>query len=596
MCGITGYFGRGDETVLREMTGSLSYRGPDDEGFFVSDGIGLGHRRLSIIDLAGGHQPLANEDGNIRLVFNGEIYNFQDLRKHLGGHRFSTRTDCEVIVHLYEEYQEGFLDYLNGMFAGALWDGKKLILFRDRLGQKPLYYSFVNQTLVFGSEIKALLKHPSTGGKLDRASLAKYLAYEYVPAPDSIFEGVKKLRPGEYLVCCGGKIEVKKYWEVKFEESNLSKEDYLWDLDKRLEKSVKDRLISDVPLGVFLSGGIDSTAIAHYAQKNSSQKIKTFSVGFADSSFDESRYIHQAVKHLGTEHHEQILSSRDCLDLIPQIAEFLDEPLADASIIPTYLLSKFTRQKVKVALSGDGADELLMGYPTFQVHKLAQFYRLLPFKGLIKSAVDCLPVSFNNISLDFALKRFVSGFEYPPEIQNQIWLGSFNEGQIGRLLGHSVDVYGNIGSDFNCLEHRLIYQYLKNYLQDDILVKTDRASMANGLEARAPFLDHGLVDFINSVPVKFKLKGFCSKYLFKELMKDKLPREIVYRKKKGFGIPVARWIRGDLREFTLDMLSEEKIKREGVNAQPFMRPALLEVNTVWLKTYWNQVKASMGTP
>ena len=546
MCGITGYFGEGNREILKKMTDSLRHRGPDDEGFYIGERIGLGHRRLSIIDLEGGHQPMTNEDKTIWVVFNGEIYNFQELKEKLEkqGHQFKTKSDTEAIVHLYEEKEEEFLEELNGMFAIALWDEKKekLILARDRLGEKPLYYVVFNQNLVFGSELKALLAHPLVKKELDLGSLAKYLIYEYAPAPHSILKDIYKLCPGEYLVYKNNQASVKKYWEISFDKNpeNLTKDEYLGELEKRLEEAVKKRLVADVPLGIFLSGGLDSTSLAYFAQKNSSKRIKTFSIGFVDRSFDESEYARQAARFLKTEHYEKILEPKDCLNLIPQIADFLDEPLADASLVPTYLLSQFTREKVTVALGGDGGDELFMGYPTFQAYRLDRIYQKIPSwlrNYFIQPLIKNLPPSFNNISFDFRLKRFIAGSSFRPEIKNQIWLGSFEPAQLRDLLAPSIyqqiklnKIFEDIenyleGVKSKSIENRLIYLYLKNYLQDDILVKTDRASMAVGLEVRAPFLDYTLVDFINSLPTEYKLRGFKTKYLFKELMKNKSLRE-----------------------------------------------------------------------
>ena len=597
MCGITGYFGQGNQGILKKMTDSLKHRGPDDQGFYIKDNLGLGHRRLSIIDLDTGRQPMANENKSVWLIFNGEIYNFKELKEKLikKNHQFRSQSDTETIIHLYEEKGEDFLKELNGMFALALWDElkQKLILARDRLGQKPLYYSLNNQTLVFGSEIKALLKHPAIKRELDLNSLTKYLIYEYIPVPHSIFKNIYKLGPGEYLIYQNNDLEIKKYWNIKF-DSRLpisSFQDCLQEFEEIFEEAVRMRLISDVPLGIFLSGGIDSTAIAYYAQKNSTEKIKTFSIGFTDQSFDESKYARQAAKFLGSEHYEKILEPKDCLDLIPQISEFLDEPLADASIVPTFLLAKFTRQEVTVALSGDGGDELLMGYPMIQAHKLARIYQKIPKvfrEKIITPSVNRLPVSFNNISFDFKLKKFVSGFEYQPEIRDQIWLGSFSPKQLKQLFPSQI--YQEIKSNNHFeeiknylklvkeepLENRLIYLYLKNYLQDDILVKTDRASMAVGLEARAPFLDYQLVDFINSLPVDYKFRGWQTKYIFKKMMEDKIPKNIVYRPKKGFGMPIAKWMNKELRNFTLGLFEEARIKNQGIFDYSYVKQLLEE--------------------
>lgn len=605
MCGIVGFLGQGDQETLRKMAEAVKHRGPDDEGFYNwqrgskrktdfsfptertdyteynSHNLYLGHRRLSIIDLSTGRQPLANEDKSVWIVFNGEIYNFLELRKDLEkkGHKFETQTDTEVIVHLYEEEGENLLEKLNGMFALALWDQKekKLILARDRLGQKPLYYSLINNTLIFGSELKALFEHPLIEKEIDLDSLNKYLIYEYVPAPQTIIKGVKKLEPAQVLVYKDYQLKLYKYWEVKFNQSENQK-DYLIKFENLLEESVKKRLIADVPLGVFLSGGIDSSTIAYFAQKNTSHKIKTFSIGFTDKSFDESVYANRVAKFLKTEHFHQTFTPPDLLSLIDDIAEINDEPLADASVIPTYLLSKFTRQKVTVALAGDGGDELLAGYPTFQALKFAKLFRSFPHlaRRAIQKAADYLPVSFDNFSFDFRIKRILSGYDFSPEIQNQIWLGSFRPEENRELFLKETANQIDFKESFSItqklieetkkepLENRLIYLYLKQYLADDILTKADRASMFTSLEVRAPFLDYKLVEFINSLPYHLKLKGWTTKFSLKELMRDKLPENIVERPKKGFGLPIAKWLTNELKDFAFDLLNEKKIKEQGI--------------------------------
>ena len=581
MCGITGYLGQGNEEILRRMTDSLRHRGPDDKGFYFNDNIGLGHRRLSIIDLNTGHQPISNEDKTIQLIFNGEIYNFIELRKDLEkkGHQFQTNTDTEVMVHLYEEKGEDFLKELNGMFAIALWDErkKKLILARDRMGQKPLYYSLINNTLIFGSELKSLFHHPLIKKDIDFNSLNKYLIYEYIPTPQTIIKNVNKLEPGHFLVYQNKELKKSSYWNIQFNQLK-NQRNYLTKFEKLLEDAVKKRLISDVPLGIFLSGGIDSSTIAYYAQKNSLKKIKTFSIGFEDKSFDESNYANQVAKFLDTEHYHQNCSPVDLLDLIDDIAEINDEPFADASIIPTYLLSKFTRQKVTVALGGDGGDELLAGYPTFQAAKFAKIYRYLPksIRNAFQKTANLLPISHNNFSFDFKVKKTLSGYEYPLEIQNQIWLGAFTPQENKNIFSSEISNQINFNQSFSeisqfieqtkneLLENRIIYLYLKQYLADDILIKADKASMAVSLEVRAPFMDYRLVEFINSLPYNLKLKGWTTKYALKELMKDKLPRNIVNRSKKGFGVPVAKWINNELKDFTFDLLNEQTIKKQGI--------------------------------
>ncbi|MFH0906938.1 MAG: asparagine synthase (glutamine-hydrolyzing) [bacterium] len=582
MCGITGYFGQNNQDALRKMTDSLKHRGPDDKGFYFDDKIGLGFRRLSIIDLNTGNQPMSNEDNNVWLVFNGEIYNFRELREDLikKGHKFNTKSDTETIIHLYEEKGEDFLKELNGMFALAIWDSrkKKLILARDRMGQKPLYYCLNNDTLIFGSELKALFEHPLIEKEIDFNSLNKYLIYEYVPTPHTIIKGINKLEPGHFLVYQNNQLKNYVYWDIEFKKS-LNTGDYLAQFEFLLDESVKKRLMADVPLGIFLSGGIDSSTIAYFAQKNSSQKIKTFSIGFSDKSFDETTYAHQVADFLGTEHFHQNFTPFDCLNSIDKIANINDEPLADASIVPTYLLSKFTRDKVKVALSGDGGDELLAGYPTFQALKIAKILKKAP-KSFIKIAQIVanylLPVSFNNFSFDFKVKKTLSGYDWPVEIQNQIWLGSFTPQESQNMfradIARQIDFnqsFSNINelvkkTKNSCLENRLIYLYLKQYLSDDVLAKADRASMFASLEVRAPFLDYKLIEFVNSLPYCLKLNGFQTKYALKKVMKGKLPDNIINRPKKGFGIPVAKWLTKELKSFTLDLLSRDAIEKQGI--------------------------------
>ncbi|MFA4818127.1 MAG: asparagine synthase (glutamine-hydrolyzing) [Parcubacteria group bacterium] len=595
MCGIVGYFGQGDKNVLEKMTRTLVHRGPDDEGFYNSGRVGLGQRRLSIIDLSpAGHQPMANEEKTVWLAFNGEIYNFKDLKNSLKDkHLFASQSDTEVILHLYEELGQEVFSKLEGMFAIALYDERidKLFLARDRMGKKPLYYGRFGETLVFGSELKALMPHPLFKKELDLCALNKYLLYEYVPTPHSIFKNVFKLEPATYLTFDGREAVKKKFWNIEFNRFHVSARlsggqgfgfqvaDTIKELGKRLDKAVKDRLISDVPLGVFLSGGIDSSTIAYYAQKNSNQKIKTFSIGFKEQSFNEAHYARRVAEHLGTEHYEKILNAKDSLDLVPRIAEMLDEPLADASIIPTFLLSQFTRERVTVALGGDGGDELFCGYDTFIAHRLADIYEKLPLflrKSLIERVALNLPTSFKNFSFDFKAKKFISGFYGAKEYRNQRWLGAFDRperaelfiGDVWRELEKEnefaeIDSYGREAGTGDYYQ-QLIYQYLRTYMMDDILVKVDRASMFNSLEVRAPFLDTTVVDFANSLPLNLKLRGLTTKFILKKLMEDKLPKEIVQRKKKGFGVPLAEWLADDLEPLITELFSEKKINEQGL--------------------------------
>jgi len=595
MCGIVGFITSRTSNIpeyeiLKKMRDVLIHRGPDDVGEYIrpldekGPYVFLGHRRLSIIDLAGGHQPLSNEDGTVWVIFNGEIYNFIELREKLKGrgHQFHTNSDTEVIVHAYEEYQEKCFQLFNGMFAMGIWDGKenRLVLARDRLGKKPLYYSHINETFLFASELKAIMFYPSFSRKVDPFSLIKYLFYEFIPCPHTIFKDAKKIPAASYLIWDKRGIEVRPYWspfDPQRGEIFLSEGEAELRMMELLKESVKRRLISDVPLGVFLSGGIDSSAITALAQSEAPGKVKTFSIGFEDPSFDESKYAILASKYIGTEHHEQTMTPADLLDIIPGLADILDEPMADASILPTYLLSKFTRKHVTVALGGDGGDELFAGYPTYLAHKFAQRYEhLLRFLHPISTLLaGLLPVSDDNISFDFKVKKFLSGIPYRDGIRNSVWLGSFPFSENGEVLSPEIQAQfdrDRLVEEISLYEREYPYedritklQYLdiKLYLQESILVKVDRASMACSLEVRAPFLDYELVEFIMGLPLKLKLKGFTSKYILKKAMKDLLPDEVINRSKKGFGVPIAKWVKGPLKELFEDLLSADRIRREG---------------------------------
>jgi asparagine synthase (glutamine-hydrolysing) len=595
MCGIVGFLTLKvsdipDYEILRRMREILVHRGPDDFGEYIRplDNQGpfvfFGHRRLSIIDLAGGHQPLSNEDGTVWVIFNGEIYNFKELRRKLEilGHQFKTSSDTEVIAHAYEEYKEECFKHFNGMFAIGIWDelNHRLILARDRLGKKPLYYTFMNGTFIFASELKAILAYPHFPRKIAPLSLMKYLFYEFIPCPQTIFNDAQKLPPASYLIWDKKRVEVKEYWSPfnnEMSEENLSLAEAEYRLTELLKQSVKRRLISDVPLGVFLSGGIDSSAIAAFAQKEVPGKVKTFSIGFEDPSFDESKYASLVSRFLGTEHFEQRMTPEDLLEIVPYLPDILDEPMADASILPTYLLSKFTREYVTVALGGDGGDELFAGYPTYLAHKFARQYEL--FLGKLHPVIhflgNLLPVSDNNISFDFKVRKFLSGIGYPDGIRNSVWLGSFSFPDIEKVVSPEiynefdrlrlVEEISSYEQGFGLKDRTTLLQYLdlKLYLQESILVKVDRASMACSLEVRAPLLDYELVEFMMGLPSTLKLKGFTSKYILKKAMKNFLPNEVIQRKKKGFGVPIAKWVKGPLKELFVDLLSPDRIGREG---------------------------------
>jgi asparagine synthase (glutamine-hydrolysing) len=562
----------------------LTHRGPDDTGAFIENNAALGVTRLSIIDLAGGHQPIHNEDKTIWLACNGEIYNFMELREYLSkkGHIFYTKTDTEVIVHLYEEYGHDSLNKLKGMFAFAVFDQKKKELFiaRDRFGIKPLYYCADGSQLIFASEIKSILQFPGFKRELDLAALDQYLTFEYVPSPRSIFKNIKKLPAAHYLVYREKNINVSKYWDIGFPQirASVDKKDAKEKLAGLLNTVIKRHLVSDVPLGVFLSGGIDSSTITALSSRLSNNGIKTFSIGFKEDSFDESEYALKVSGLYNTEHYHRIFEINDLLRIIPKAAYYLDEPLADASFFPTYLLSNFARQKVTVALSGEGGDEIFAGYPTYQAHKLAGFYKYIPAyirNNLINKVINKLPVSTDNFSLDFKAKKFVSSLLSDALLRHIYWMGSFNlQDKIALYSSSPKEALMADNPDDLLKPYRIysknhceldLYQYLdiKTYLQDDLLVKADRASMANSLEVRVPYLDHELAEFAFSLPPSLRLKNLNTKYILKETAGDLLPQDIINRQKKGFGAPIAAWIKDGFKEVILDNLAKDKIKKEG---------------------------------
>lgn len=548
----------------------------------------LGMTRLAIIDLASGQQPIANEDKSIWIVFNGEIYNFRELQKLLRerGHTLATNSDTEVIVHLYEEYGAGCLQYLEGMFAFALWDARKNELFvaRDRMGEKPLHWAIFGNQFVFGSEIKSILEHPSARRELNPTAMRKYLALEYVPAPDTLFAGIYKLRPAHYMVVADGKITTVNYWRPgQSQLSGITDSEAVEQWLSLLDSSIAGRLISDVPLGVFLSGGIDSSGIAALAAKQVSGKLRTFSIGFADKSYDESAHARAVAEYIASQHDEVTFSPADAFQMMQELWAVLDEPLADASILPTYFLSKMTRRSVTVALSGDGGDELFGGYPTYQAHSMAAIYNRLPAtlrQGLIEPAVKALPVSLNNLSFDYKAKRFISAAAESPYSRHLRWMGAIALSQQASLIKPELmrsTVSGASEETLLCPSFDLFWKHgnndvvdsimrldLGSYLPEDLLVKSDRASMAASLEVRIPFLAYPLVEFALSLPTSLKLRGRTTKYLPKIALQSLLPESILRRPKKGFGIPVAKWIRSELLEPVRHYLGSDYIARQGI--------------------------------
>lgn len=593
MCGITGWANSnsnsmplvGDEAILRSMCDAMLHRGPDSEGLWLGAGSALGMRRLSIIDLKTGDQPVWNEEKSVVVVMNGEIYNFKTLRTKLEekGHTFKTDTDTEVVPHLYDEYGEEFVDHLNGMFAIALWDLRlrKLIIARDRFGEKPLYYGVFGDNLYFASELKVLLTNPEIDLEIDLKAVQQYLSYDYVPAPRSIYKGINKLPAAYCLVWENGNLSTRKYWNLSFDKGadKTPIEEAAKTLRNKLSESVEMRLISDVPLGILLSGGLDSSTIAAFAQKHSQKKIKTFSIGFEEASFDESAYAREVAEHLGTEHFEDRLSVETAKDLISEIGEWLDEPLADGSLLPTFLLSRFVRKHVTVALGGDGGDEIFAGYPMYFGHKVAGVYDSIPRvlrSRLIEPVVNRLPSSTDNISFDYKAKRFVSSAKYDRVARHHSWFGSFSPEQRENILHESIrnstegfDVYQTAREllekcDAENKIEQMQYLDMNFYLAEDILTKVDRASMAVSLEVRAPFLDHTFAEYAASLPAEYKLKGNTTKFILKEAVKEMLPEKIIKRPKKGFGIPIAKWLKGSLNLLMNDLLSHERIAAQGL--------------------------------
>lgn len=558
MCGITGYLNLKSpisKKFIDNMLTEIKHRGPDDRGIFFDKNIALGMQRLSIIDLKGGHQPLCNEDKSIWIVFNGEIYNHKNLREQLikKGHRFSTKSDTETIVHLYEECGEDFAHLLNGMFAFAIWDKnhQKLILVRDFAGIKPLYFYQSGSQLIFGSELKAILKYPNFKRKINPEALNLYKLLGYIPGPLSIFKDIYKLMPGTMFIFSPSGKRIKSF----FKFDNLKEKND--NLDKLLEESVAMQSQADVPVGVFLSGGIDSSLVTYYLTKIN-RKPKTFSISFQENSFDESKYFNEVSTILGTDHYTDTFGVKDALDLFPKIAVKLDEPLADPSLLPTYKVSKLTRKYVKVVLSGDGGDELFAGYPTYPAHILANILQIIPkeaIDSLIK-LIEKMPISYDNFPLSEKMLIFLSGIKHKTLDRHILWMSldkkSFEKNRWYNLLFSYISKL-----PFNWQAQVRILDLL-TYLTDDLLVKVDRASMYNSLEVRVPFLDPAITNFALTTSQKhFDL--FETKKLLRNLLYKKFPNQITKRGKKGFGIPLGAWIYGPMKDMVYDYLNNKSL-------------------------------------
>jgi asparagine synthase (glutamine-hydrolysing) len=568
MCGVAGFVGRGGIEALRRMNAALAHRGPDDEGTWVDEsrGVFLGHRRLSILDIGGGHQPMWTEDGQLGVVFNGEIYNHVELRAELAalGCRFqSDHSDTEVLLHGYRTWGREFTNRLNGMWAFALYDRPAGLLFcsRDRFGKKPFFWALRDGTFLFASELSAIRRHPAgASASLSQRGLQKYFAYGYIPAPHSVYEGIHKLPGGHSLrfEIASQRVSVKKDWDFVIEPFDSLPKDPEREWGERLVEllsaAVKRRLMGDVPLGFFLSGGLDSSSIVALATRHIDRSlIHTFSVGFDEASFDESAYSTEMAQRLGTHHHLDVLSLEKAAALLPEIASKLDEPMGDSSLLPTYLLCRHTREKVTVALGGDGADELFAGYDPFQALRAARLYDRFvprPLHMAVKLMMNRLPVSHANMSLDFRIKRTLRGLSHPPRLWCPIWMGPLDPRELSELFDAPIDVedvYSEAIEQWDAcrqpnLVDKVLQFYTKLYLQDDILVKVDRASMMHSLEARAPYLDIEVVDFVRRIPHQYKFRKGQTKYLLKRALESVLPHSVIYRAKKGFGVPIGRWL------------------------------------------------------
>lgn len=572
MCGICGIVSLAPDRIPRaedllRMRDSMQHRGPDDAGSFIRGGVALGHRRLSIIDLATGQQPIANEDGSVVLVFNGEIYNYLEVRSELisRGHVFATRTDSEVIVHAYEEYGESCLQHFRGMFAFALWDVRNARLFaaRDRLGEKPLYYASWDGQFLFGSEIKAILAHPAARREVDPDALDLYLALRYVPGPRTMFAGVSKLQPGHCLTLEGGRLTVGEYWDFSQARTrDISPRDAQHEFTDLLRESIRMRLMSDVPLGVFLSGGVDSSAVVALMSGMVSEPVKTFSVGYAgDAAENEYEYARLVSQRYRTDHHEFRLTADDFLSFLPKLAWHLDEPIADASAIPLYFLSKLAKEHVTVVLSGEGADELLGGYYIYKKMLLLDSLAALPGSSQLAAGVARVAGLLDKAKI----KRYATLLRLPFESRYTGVSSVFTRPERARLLGprftghlhENIEISGPYYRKVGTREklNRLLYLDTKVWLPDELLMKADKMTMATSVELRVPFLDHRLVEYASSLPVECKIRRGETKHILKKAMEPLLPHAVLYRPKKGFPVPISRWFReraATVREVLLD--------------------------------------------
>ena len=595
MCGITGFIvkkgPRPERRVLEAMNTAIFHRGPDEDGFFIDDHAALAMRRLAIIDLASGQQPIWNADRTKCIFFNGEIYNYQDLRKGLlvRGHKLNTNSDTEAILRLYDEYGVDCLQHLRGMFAIAIWDTveRTLFLARDRVGKKPLLYSHrTNGDLIFGSEFQALLKHPSVSRDVDPEAIDAYLSYSCVPAPLTAFRSIRKLEPGHWLRWKDGVIETHRYWLPNFSNKiKISEEEAIEETTRLLRESTRLRMISEVPLGAFLSGGVDSSTVVALMAQESSTPVKTFSIGFEEEDFSELKYARMVAEHVGAEYNEFIVKP-NALDIIPTLVDHYGEPYADSSAIPTYYVSKETRQHVTVALNGDGGDESFVGYERYAAMRIAEKYHRIPAllrKAFVEFPVSLVPTSELKRSRVRDGKRFLAAASLPRVERYFRWSSAFDRESKSELytsdFRHEVDStdaaeflrkWFATANGSGIVDTTMLVDQM-TYLPNDLLVKVDIAAMANSLECRSPFLDHKVIEFAASLPESLKVSGFETKSFLKKVAARLVPKEAIYRRKMGFGVPVGKWFRGEMKEFVREVLLSEGSMKRGV-----IKPEMLQ--------------------
>ncbi len=593
MCGICGFVTldsdcRLEEAALRRMTATLVHRGPDDEGFYLDQQAAFGMRRLSIIDLVSGQQPQANESGDVWVVYNGEIYNFREVRADLEkrGHVFSTQSDTEVIVHAYEEFGENCPAHFNGMFALAVWDArsKRLFMARDRLGIKPLYYWLGKDRLVFGSELKALMAHPRLPREIDPVALDHFLTLEYIPAPRSILRNVNKLPPGHTLMYQNGRVEVQPYWKIPHDPVREDLSTSAERLRELIRDAVRIRLMSDVPLGAFLSGGIDSSTIVACMSQTSSEPVQTFSIGFEDDTYNELPYARAVAARFNTQHREKVLTP-DIEDLAVRLARHLDEPFADTSIFSTFLVSQLASESVKVVLSGDGGDELFAGYDTYLAQAYSRITDRLPApvrERALPALMGLVPPQPAKKGLVNKTKRMIEGAALPKSLRHTRWMIFLNS--MDKLALYHPDFAASVNGDSaekflqaafqraNVFDGLAQQQYvdIHTYLPDDILTKVDRMSMAVSIEARVPLLDYRIVEFALNLPAEYKLSGSRTKIILREAVREWLPPEVLSKPKQGFSIPMKHWLRGSLRTMMMDLLAENSLRTAG-----YFQPAIV---------------------